>query len=536
VSLVVLLSSSSFFLNPYLSKSIAEGRVSESQFAFALNKKNISALASTVKQHDVGSVDWLSVMVYLAHQQGSSAYLLAKWYEKKISSSDFEFKLGLDNQTEAIKWYKQSIRLHFEKAKTSLARLYMKQGLLQQAELLLEEVNYNDEESVKIEYLIVKITLAIEIGDEDIVSSLLKTHSEFIVKYLAGRKLLELIYRYKVTDVTINISSFNKTWLNRKNVSTTNENTSTNNGNNGVQHIAAYHNSCISSIQLFASTLNDLVHIEKLQKKILLTPLAKYVCLPLPRYFPKKLLNCSDDLTRPIICDEAIWQKVAATTSTRHIGYMNSQGGANVHLGILYFDRVDDLDVFTHELTHLLGFVDEYPISKSHITCQSIQKFPFSHNISILANTELGSRQEVRQKILAQLSWADAIKPTTPILIKSNNKGWELGTPASYNGEVGMFKAKTCNDSVKASEEGFSAYKGVSKNTHLEYYAELIPKHYLDQLKKKPRSFLMPSFHYNIALNLYKKGNIIGAKHWLKQSSMWEKDKTRKNKILRGEL
>jgi tetratricopeptide (TPR) repeat protein len=518
MSLVVLLPSSSFFLAPYITKIITQGQASDSQLLFALDQKNTSALILAIKQHDVGSLEWLFLIRSLASQQGKAAYQLAQWYDEKTTTSEYKLKQVTKHQTEAIKWYQQSIRLHYEKAKISLAHLYIKKGEFDQAQRLLSQVDYSGKINIEVEYVIVQITLAIELGDESITSALFKSKSVLLEKSVVGKELLERIYRYKII-----------------NLKTNDKNHFINDTKSLISNKGSYNQNCLSSLQLFASTLNDLTHLDALQEKFKSTTLATFICLSPPRYFPKKSIDCNDD-TGPITCDESMWQKVAETTTTRHIGYMNNQGGANVHLGIMYFDRTDNIDVFTHELTHLLGFIDEYPISEKHTTCQKIQQQPFSHNISILANNAIGLRQDVRKKTLAKLAWGHEVKPTTPILTQGTRNNWILGTPDSYKQEVGLFKAQTCYHSAEANENDFSAYKALAKSTHLEYYIEKMPKQYIAQLSHQSNDFLMPSFHYNIALALYKKGDVSKAKYWLNKSSLWEHSHIRKRKILKGEL
>jgi hypothetical protein len=41
-------------------------------------------------------------------------------------------------------------------------------------------------------------------------------------------------------------------------------------------------------------------------------------------------------------------------------------------------------------------------------------------------------------------------------------------------------------------------------------------------LADKPQAFLMPSFHYNIALALYQQGMIKKAKYFFTQAQLWQ--------------
>ncbi len=89
------------------------------------------------------------------------------------------------------------------------------------------------------------------------------------------------------------------------------------------------------------------------------------------------------------------------------------------------------------------------------------------------------------------------------------------------------------SDLVKHS---FSAFKPVSRRTQLRYFASDFPKEYLTLLETKPKAYLMPSFHYNIALSLFQQGLTIEAKYWLKQAAKWEEAPLKKLTILKGQF
>ena len=129
--------------------------------------------------------------------------------------------------------------------------------------------------------------------------------------------------------------------------------------------------------------------------------------LRLVRYIPINELDCNNDPQKAITCNEVQWELRAKTINTRYVGLMLPEGGANVHLGMLYFDAQDSVDVFAHEISHLLGFVDEYALTPEHSICQQPQKEIFSQNISVLKNRYQGNRKEVRVKVLKQLAWAE---------------------------------------------------------------------------------------------------------------------------------
>jgi hypothetical protein len=516
MSLMILLSSSSFFLDPYLTKIISKGKASDSQLSFGLNIKNESSLVLAINQSIIGTRQWLSLKVKLANQQGQAAYELARWYNKKITQKDKTD--NHINRKEAIKWYQQSIRFDNEKAKIYLALLYLSEGDTQQTQWLLSNVDHTDNLEIEAELMNARVRLAIELGETELVLSLLQEKYDLLLISESGLELFKIITRYQIVTYPIGTENENKAF--HYSVS-----------NVDILDFTALN--CKTSIQLFGSSLGDLVHIEQLQAEFMLSPMAEFVCIGTPRYIPKNSLDCTSNKVSPITCNEIFWESIAENTPTRHIGYMNKQGGANVHLGILYFDREDNVDVLSHEISHLLGFVDEYAMSKNHKVCKTIQKSPFSLNISVLKSNRAGNRQNVRKAILAELSWANSINASTPILTRGVNN-WIVGTPNSHREEVGLFRAQSCVNSEEANKEGFSAYKPIRRSTQLEFYVEIFPKEYIEQIRTQSQKYMMPSFHYNIALALYKSGNLSKAKYWLKQSSLWESDPVRENKVLNG--
>jgi len=369
--------------------------------------------------------------------------------------------------------------------------------------------------------LILRLNRAIDLGDTRLVNTLLNSDVSKLASNTTMDSLLVNIDKYLVID--------------QKSVFT----------NNTFDKPS----SCITSLQLFATNIKHLKHIELLIKDFKAQqPLAKYICLPTPRYISLEKLDCTANRHEAISCDEAIWEGIAESVHSRHIGLMLKQGGANVHMGILYFDTKDNVDVFSHEISHLLGFVDEYPLIKAHEKCRGVQSKTFSHNIAVLKKFYQGTRKSVRFGILKNIPWAASIKSSTPILqeavIGENNEMyWRLGTPIEFKDKVGVHIAESCQ---KATEDnnvasvqggsGLSAFKPLSRRTQLRYFSSDFPVEYLTLLQMKPKAYLMPSFHYNIAFALFQQGQTIDAKYWLEQAAKWEEDPLKKLIILSGEF
>ncbi len=204
------------------------------------------------------------------------------------------------------------------------------------------------------------------------------------------------------------------------------------------------------------------------------------------------------------------------------------------------------MEVLAHEISHLLGFIDEYPLAESHTKCNNAQAEPFSNNIVIFESAKIGNKKsdkkELRVEILKQIPWRDLIKSTTPILTKFGHH-WRIGTPVSYSKEVGLFIAETCDlnvsidNSVKSNSTKPNkaiAYKPLFKRTQLRYFESPFPKEYIKLLTLNKHKYRMPSFHYNIALALLLQGDSEQAYYWLTEAINREEMATRKQKLITG--
>jgi tetratricopeptide (TPR) repeat protein len=516
---MIFLSSSSFFLPAYLTKQINANDYSDGQFSFALKKDYVAALIIEENKTDLGSLNWISLNRALAKSQWQAALNLGHWYQdiaKKESKSVFI--------TTAIMWFEQAIRLHSQQAVVDLAELYFQQGEVIKAQVTLMQLSETlPSTNVGETELGLRINIAIHLGDTARVTRLLK--SEAIEGYHQSKtlSLLADIDKYAIVKQSTTLKDIEES---------------------KVDLSPSVSSSCITKLQLFATNIKHLKHIEQLIKTFnKQQSLAPYVCLSTPRYISIKRLDCMAQPHQTIMCDESLWQSVVEEVDSRHIGLMLADGGANVHLGILYFDVKDNAEVFSHEVSHLLGFVDEYPLIKGHDNCLEVQSKSFSHNIAVLKMYYQGDKQKLRAMILKNISWANSINADTPILQpidgkQSKKKKWRLGTPIAYKDQIGIHMSESCqmSSSGNSASSSYSAFKPLSRSTQLRYFSDDFPEEYLSLLKENPTGYLMPSFHYNIALALYQQGEVDNAKYWLSQAAQWEDTLSRKAIVLRGGL
>lgn len=601
LSLTIFISSGSFDLESYLSKKIIDNNHSNAELIYARDEKIQAALIFDSQNQKTGTQQWLESSIRLAKLDSDIAIQLANHYLDIAEKANLAASTN-QNIDNAIKWLEHAIRLGNGLASIELAYLYYDLENNLKASRTLEPVGITDQS------IGILLELAIEQGNIDVILSLVdskeyenaikllrhsrasntisKSLSEtnltkaYIPKVLIDKannhkkerlraidpaqtglrksrllSVVELSSRYQVINQTRIIKS------------------SIENGTSDFQQIELSESpQCENSLQFLASSFEDLTQAEKLIKEVGTSDIGQYFCFDTPRYVPRMILSCASDspvsktvtmservikAEKAIECDENKFELFASSLTSKYLALILEEGGANVHYGVLYIDSKDTSDVLRHELSHLLGFADEYPLRKSHQTCM-LEEDTFAkataNNIvifdqSLLGNKAFGSRESnqdqkanLREKILEYIPWRDSIKPSTPIMqYRENNL--TIGTPNSHIREVGLFGAQTC----RATET--DAYKPLHAKTLLEHNELAFPEIYEDFLSEsksaidkigshveidKVNAFSMPSFHYNIALANFMSGNVAEAKKWLKLAATYELNESKKQTIKKG--
>lgn len=511
MSLSVLLSSSSFFLTDYLTNKLQSAQYSKHDLAYGLAVKLDAAYKIRLNQLEIagehGSELWLKFAIKLAIVDGETNVELAEYYLDKNEIS------------QSIRWYKQAIELSNMNAVLPLAKLYFDNNEIELARKTLAASSYKS-----VENIVFSVKVAIAQGDLLFVAQNLRK----IAIDVQGQELLRKINLYKI----LSSNSLDEDKFSSNNLYQLKQT------DNFIQ---VDNISCPTSLQVFATSLADLEKISQFNEQFAQHPLNDYICLAEPKYVSIKNVHCDHEKMSAIRCDESKWQFLTNNTEARYLGLLYPYGGANVHLGMLYFDRADSFDVFSHEVTHLLGFVDEYRLSDNHPKCQQVQTEMFAQNIVVLNKNYIGKRDVIRREVLKNIPWAEKIKASTPILINIdylnqtpsiNEKNdeleheWLLGTPSEYQHEFGLFTADTC------IAENYRTFKPLTKITQLEYNQVEFPREYLGLLTTHWQRYLMPSYHYNVALSLLIKGDIELGRAWLIKAVSMESSDVRKLKIL----
>ena len=343
---LMALPSSSFFLSGYLTRLIESDEQTVKQLDYALTLHNSTAYRYLVLKNREGSEPWLFAQKELAKVDAKAALTLANWYSKQSQLLEsLAPEKHSKNQQNMVLWLQQAIRLNDDEAKISLAEHYLNSESFDKAKVVLSQMPQEALFTV-----LLKVKLSIAIGEQASALALIEKNSSLLNQHIQGQTLLNKLKKFQVITHSADIPE----QLIGKN--------------------------CPISLQLFATQLTHLDLLEQLVSDFMAKEISQFVCFAPIRYLSKQVLECESQKSSAISCNEKLFNQIAATVNTRYLGVMLPEGGANVHFGILYFDKFDTVDVLSHEISHFLGFIDEYPLKENHEACLDIQQKPFAHN------------------------------------------------------------------------------------------------------------------------------------------------------------
>jgi hypothetical protein len=393
---------------------------------------------------------WLHLAKLHGDSNADTAYHLAEYFrrDKQITLAEL--------------WYRVAIRQQHVAARIALANIYFKQQQYADIKPLLLPIADNDKA------LAMLYKIALYKGD----LIFIEDHKNMLVRG-ANTGLHNELEQFSV---------FSESEEEQKSEEKLEDN---------IEPDIEKNSACSVDVQLFATSLKGLRHGQQLMSAFEHHKLAKYICLRTPKYIPAKAINCLHGVSENISCNTSVWI-TRNDINTRYLGVIVEQGGANVDHGIMYIDQDDNLDVLIHELSHFIGFADEYPLPKQHQKCQQVQQSPFAHNLVVLPDFYQGEREKLRASILSQVPWRNLIKHSTPILSKYQ-QGWTLATPVMYQNEIGLFTTASCN-----KQRQTQAFKPLASRTKLEYFELYFPETYLNIIELAPKLFLMPNYHFNL--------------------------------------
>jgi hypothetical protein len=456
ISLVVFTSLSLFFFITDYREKIANAEITRQQLSiletldlFINTDERLTQLLAKGNNKA-----WLHLAKLHGDSNANTAYQLAEYFrrDKQITSAEL--------------WYRVAIRQQHVVARIALANIYFKQQQYADIKPLLLPIAGNNNA------LAILYKIAIYQGD-----------IAFIAEHKNKLSQGENISLYNELEQFSVFSESEEQTKSEEKLEYTIE--------HNIEHNIKKNSACSVDVQLFATSLKGLRHGQQLMSAFEHQKLAKYICLRTPKYIPAEAINCLHGISENISCNTSVWI-TRNDINTRYLGVIVEQGGANVDHGIMYIDQDDNLDVLIHELSHFIGFVDEYPLPKQHQKCQQVQQSPFAHNLVVLTDFYHGEREKLRTSILSQVPWRNLIKHSTPILSKYQ-QGWTLGTPVTYQNEIGLFTTASCNKQRKTQ-----AFKPLASRTKLEYFELYFPEIYYNIIELAPHIFLMPNYHFNL--------------------------------------
>lgn len=310
--------------------------------------------------------------------------------------------------------------------------------------------------------------------------------------------------------------------------------------------------SCKNSIQPIATNLDDLAYWQQLEQQFSSKPLASFVCFNKIRYLPLQPMNCNVNARNQTLrCDLTQVTEQLSQFDSRYLLMLLPQGGANTQWGVTYLDRDDSVDVLQHEILHLLGFVDEYPLAKGHSFCQNTEQV--SVNVVRLAKFYQNDDANTKQQILAQLPWRNQLGEKAVSLVKTT-EGFVLQysttdandirpsdnqkqrTPAT----LGLYPVATCEHNEPLSHERGKqqtmTVKAIAEPTVMAQNQALLPSAYLQLLAQHQARLKQPSFHYAVAFQLFIKQQPKLAEQWLTLAASYESIKERQTAIAKGDF
>jgi hypothetical protein len=162
-------------------------------------------------------------------------------------------------------------------------------------------------------------------------------------------------------------------------------------------------------------------------------------------------LNCKSKfgIDRLIDCNKSYVSMKAARDGVDQafiVSDSKKYGGSGGSIPVITSSRKTPVSMIVHEYLHSLGFGDEYTYSKSEAKLYCTKKEMDKYlNLTIIKPLKGGYESDIYAKAVhsSDIQWYPDIKPGTPISSRL------LGTPAENNGEIGLFKAKSCAKAAK---------------------------------------------------------------------------------------
>jgi hypothetical protein len=217
--------------------------------------------------------------------------------------------------------------------------------------------------------------------------------------------------------------------------------------------------SCALYLQPVLSTKQSAIQWQQLQQQwrqdAQLSSLP--LCFRAPVFIDSQLLACSEHSSKRIACNADALTTVVSQGQATQILVLAGQGGASYNNGWLQLPETANLPLLRHEISHLFGFIDEYPLSP------------------VIASSEC-----IAGRMTPNLLFS---KDDLPAYLAK----WQLNA-----NEVQLTPVDACQHTSA------QAYRVVEPDSHLQHYELAMPDLYLRLIRKQlaqPEQ-LMPVAYY----------------------------------------
>ena len=216
---------------------------------------------------------------------------------------------------------------------------------------------------------------------------------------------------------------------------------------------------CALTIQPVLSTLKSASQWQQLsqawQQDRQLSSLA--ICFSNPVFVDSLILSCSELQGTRIHCDSEAIKQVIQKTNATQVLVIAGKGGASYNNGWLQLPETATLPLLRHELSHIFGFIDEYPLS-SDIAVSECQAGRLTPNLLF------------------------SIEDLPAYLAR-----WQLSAD-----DIELTAVNSCQHA------SIQAYRVVRVDSHLQHYELAMPDLYLQLMQKQLQhpEQLMPVAYY----------------------------------------
>lgn len=181
------------------------------------------------------------------------------------------------------------------------------------------------------------------------------------------------------------------------------------------------------------------------------------LCFSRPVFVDALALACTEQQGVRIQCDTKVLKKIVQQTSASHVLVLAGKGSASYNNGWLQLPQTASLPLLRHELSHIFGFMDEYPLAQA-IAESECQPGRITPNV-------LFSKDDL------------------PAYLDK----WQISAT-----EVELTAVQSCLHSSR------QAYRVVRQDSHLQHYELPMPDLYLQLMHKQLQQpeQLMPVTYY----------------------------------------